>query len=271
MRTLVTGATGFLGSWITRALSMAGHRPTVLVRDANRLDTLSDVALDVVEGNILEAESVRSAMSSVDAAIHVAGLVSLRTRDASELHRVNLLGTRNVLEAAASRGLRVLHTSSIGTLGLTHQPLPVNESQSPSGRIHLTYPYVESKRQSEKLALEFARAGHDVCVLLPGNVFGPGDRNGTSTRMIKGYLEGRLRFYLRGGISFADVRDVAGAYAVALERARAGQTYLLAGVNLSYGQLLDQLWNLTRLHRALAAPWPMAEMSAWWSEFASMF
>jgi dihydroflavonol-4-reductase len=271
MRTLVTGATGFLGSWITRALSAAGHRPTVLVRDASRLDALSDLALDVVRGDLLEAESVRSAMSGVEAVIHVAGLVSLRTRDASELHRVNLLGTRNVLEAAAALGRRVLHTSSIGTLGLTQQPIAVNESQSPSGRIHLAYPYVESKRQSERLALEFARAGHDVCVLLPGNVFGPGDRNGTSTRLIKGYLEGRLRFYLRGGLSFADVRDVAAAYVTALEQAQAGQSYLLAGINLSYGQLLDQLWELTRLHRALPAPWPMAEMSAWWSEFASLF
>lgn len=271
MRTLVTGATGFLGSWITRALSAAGHRPTVLVRDASRLDALSDVALDVVQGDILNPKSVRDAMSGVEAVIHVAGLVSLRARDASQLHRVNLLGTRNVLEAAASRGLRVLHTSSIGTLGLTQQPIAVSESQSPAGRIHLAYPYVESKRQSENLALEFARSGHDVCVLLPGNVFGPGDRNGTSTRLVKGYLEGRLRFYLRGGLSFADVRDVAGAYVAALERARAGQAYLLAGINLSYGQLLDQLWALTRLHRVLPAPWPMAEMSAWWSEFASMF
>jgi dihydroflavonol-4-reductase len=271
MRTLVTGATGFLGSWITRALSAAGLQPRVLVRDAKRLGSLADLALDVVQGDILDPVSLEQAMRGVDAVIHAAGLVSLRKRDEQALHRVNAQGTRNVLEAAASKRLRVLHTSSIGTLGLTREPVALNESRVDENRIHLRYPYVESKRESEQLAFEFAREGLDVCVLLPGNVLGPGDTNGTSTRLVNGYLEGRLRFYLRGGLSFADVRDVAATYVAALQHARRGEAYLLAGVNLSYGQLLDQLWELTQLPRALPAPWPMAEFSAWWSDLASTF
>jgi dihydroflavonol-4-reductase len=271
MRTLVTGSTGFLGTWITRALAAAGHQPTVLVRDPRRLSLLADLSLNVVQGDVLQPESLQRAMAEVDAVIHVAGLVSLRHRDQRNLSLVNLTGTRNVLEAAAARKLRVLHTSSIGTIGLTREPVALAESSGGAGRVHLRYPYVESKRQSEELALEYARQGHDVSVLLPGNVLGPGDVNGTSTRLVRGYLEGRMRFYLRGGLSFADVRDVAVAYVVALEQARRGESYLLAGVNLSYRELLDQLGQLTRLPRALPAPWPFAEVSAWWSEYASLY
>lgn len=271
MRTLVTGATGFLGTWITRALAAAGHQPTVLVRDPRRLNHLADLQLNVVEGDVLLPESLQRAMAEVDAVIHVAGLVSLRHRDQRSLSLVNLTGTRNLLEAAAARRLRVLHTSSIGTIGLTREPVALSEASSGAGRVHLRYPYVESKRQSEELALQYAQQGHDVSVLLPGNVLGPGDVNGTSTRLVRGYLEGRMRFYLRGGLSFADVRDVAVAYVVALEQARAGQSYLLAGVNLSYRELMDQLGQLTQLPRALPAPWPLAELSAFWSEYASMY
>ncbi len=271
MRTLVTGATGFLGTWITRALVAAGHRPTVLVRDPRRLAHLADLPLNVVEGDVLQSDSLERATAEVDAVIHVAGLVSLRNRDEGSLTRVNLTGTRNVLEAAARRRLRVLHTSSIGTIGLTREPIALAESSNGGARVHLRYPYVESKRQSEQLALEYAGSGQDVCVLLPGNVLGPGDVYGTSTRLVRGYLEGRMRFYLRGGLSFADVRDVAVAYVVALEQARSGESYLLAGVNLSYRELLDQLGQLAQLPRALPAPWPMAELSALWSEYASLY
>ena len=271
MRTLVTGATGFLGTWITRALATAGHGITVLVRDPRRLSHLSDLPLRIVQGDVLQPESLQRATAEVDAVIHVAGLVSLRNRDERSLTQVNLTGTRNVLEAAAARGLRVLHTSSIGTIGLTREPIAVSESTNGPGRVHLRYPYVESKRQSEQLALQYAREGLDVSVLLPGNVLGPGDVYCTSTRLVRGYLDGRMRFYLRGGLSFADVRDVAVAYVVALEQARRGESYLLAGVNLSYRELLDQLGQLTRLPRALPAPWPLAELSAMWSEYASLY
>lgn len=271
MRTLVTGATGFLGSWVTRALSAAGHRPCVLVRDPSRLRPLRALELEVARGDILDPDSLRRATRNVEAVIHVAGLVSLRQRDEHRLNEVNLVGTRNVLDAAAERGLRVLHTSSIGTLGVTREPIAVDEQGAGARAVPLRYPYAESKRQSAELALAYARKGLDACVLLPGNVLGPGDGSATSTRMVSDYLEGRTRFYLPGGLSFADVRDVAAAYVNALERGRSGHSYVLAGVNLSYRELLEQLQELTGLPRALPSPWPMAEVSAWWSELAALY
>jgi dihydroflavonol-4-reductase len=121
MRTLITGATGFLGTWVTRAMHAAGHRVRVLARDATRLRPLRALELEAAKGDILDRESLQRAMCDVDAVIHVAGLVSLRNRDERQLDEVNLVGTRNVLDAAAQRGLRVLHTSSIGTLGVTRE------------------------------------------------------------------------------------------------------------------------------------------------------
>ncbi|MEY4544571.1 MAG: hypothetical protein RL685_766 [Pseudomonadota bacterium] len=271
MRTLITGATGYLGTWVARAVHAAGHRVRVLVRDATRPTPLRALELEVAKGDILDPASLQRAMCDVDAVIHVAGLVSLRNRDERQLAEVNIEGTRNVLDEAAQRRLRVLHTSSIGALGVTNEPIAVDESGAGARAVPLRYPYAESKRQSAELALEHARAGLDVCVLLPGNVLGPGDSNATSTRLVSDYLAGRTRFYLPGGLSFADVRDVAAAYVSALERGRRGHSYLLAGVNLSYRELLEQLRELTGLHRAFPTPWPIAQVSAWWSELSSVY
>jgi dihydroflavonol-4-reductase len=271
MRTLITGATGFLGTWVTRAVEGAGHRPRVLVRDATRLSPLRNLQLEVVQGDILDPEALERATRDVDAVIHMAGLVSLRNRDQRQLFEVNVVGTRNVLDAAAQRGVRVLHTSSIGTLGVTREPTAVDECGAGARAVSLRYPYAESKRQSAELALQYARAGLDVCVLLPGNVLGPGDGNAPSTRLVSDYLQGQTRFYLPGGLSFADVRDVATAYVSALERGRTGHSYLLAGVNLSYRELMEQMRELTGLHRVHPSPWPMPQLSAWWSDLTSLY
>jgi len=223
---------------------------------------------EVVQGDLLVPESLGKAVDGIDAIVHCAGVVSLNPRDRNTMLRANVEGTRNVLEAAMVRRIRVLHTSSIATIGPTQGPHPLHE-ESPSVPLEFDYPYATSKRDSEALVFEYHGRGLDVVVLNPGILFGPGDVNYTSTQFVLRYLRREVWMHLAGGASFGDVRDVAAAYPTALSRGRAGQRYILAGANRTYAQLQEELRRLTGLHRSMPLPQPWAEWLALWSQLGS--
>jgi dihydroflavonol-4-reductase len=271
MRVLVTGATGFLGSWVTRALIETHCQPVVLVRRSSRLDCLRGLSLKIVEGDVLDRKSIERAAKGVQAVIHVAGLVSMRRRDREPLVHVNLEGTRNVLRAAAERGIRAIHTSSIATIGLTDHPVVLDESSEISPDHASTYPYAASKLLSEKLALDMARSGADVVVLNPGLLLGPGDLHLSSTRFLHHYLRRETPFCPSGGTSLGDVRRVAAVYPTALRRGQRGERYILAGLNRSY----PEVFQLMARASGLPSAWPLpAPIVRWWalvSDAASLF
>ena len=267
LRVLVTGATGFLGSAVTRALARAGHSVRVLVRRPERLHGVDGLGLDVFVGDVLRRPMVAAAADGADAIVHCAGLVSWRPRDRPELHRANVDGTINVLDVAADRGLRVLHTSSISTLGGTHRPQLFDE-ETPPVPLPFDCPYTESKRTSERLAR--AHRGN-VVVLSPGIILGPGDAYLTSSQLVLRYLRGELHHHMRGGGTYCDVRDAADAYVAALERWQPGQHYILAGTNLSHEEFREQLQRVTGLQRTYPLSLQVAEWAASWSEAASVF
>jgi dihydroflavonol-4-reductase len=219
-------------------------------------------------GDVLDAGSVSRAMDGVDAVIHTAGRVSARARD-DAVYKVNVDGTRNVLNAAFSRGARAVHTSSIATIGISTNPVIFNEEARPTAppaRIG----YIESKHAAEDIARSLARGGLDVVTLNPGVLLGPGDVSFTSTRLVLDYLRGLLRFYPRGGISVCDARDVAAAHVAALTAGRRGERYIVAGENITYAELFARLWRLTGLHRPAPIPWPWAETMAFYADATSM-
>jgi dihydroflavonol-4-reductase len=267
---LVTGGTGFLGGAVVRALLGAGHRVRLLARQPEKADRQARAgAVEVVKGDILAPATVAGALTGVDAVVHVAGLISVRAREQEQLYQINVEGTRNVLGAACERGLRVLHTSSVATLGTTEAP-QLRDEQDPLDLADAAgYPYAASKHQSEAVALDLARAGGDVVVLNPGLLLGPGDVSFSSTRIVREHLLGRLRFTLAGGISFADARDVADGYVAALTRGRAGQRYLLAGINLGYPDLVERLHQVTGLPGAWPVPGLAARWFGMWSQLAA--
>lgn len=270
MLVLVTGGTGFLGGWVTRELLGAGYRVRILARRPPRSseDDLSTV--EVCEGDLFAPEPLARAASGVDAIVHCAGLVSLNLRDRGALQRTNVEATRVVLDLAMRHRIRMLHTSSIATIGPTAAPQALDES-SAAVPLNFDYPYAMSKRQSESLALEYCQRGADVVVLNPGILFGPGDVKYTSTQFILRYLRRELWMHLPGGASFADVRDVARAYVAALERGRPGERYILAGINRRYQELQAELRRLTGLHGSAPLPQPVAEWFAFWSQLSATF
>ncbi|MEZ0229118.1 MAG: NAD-dependent epimerase/dehydratase family protein [Planctomycetota bacterium] len=270
MKVLVTGATGFVGSEIARELVRQGHQVRVLVRKTSKLDGLKDVPHERVEGDILDRASLDRALEGMEALIHAAANVSARIRDAALIDRVNVEGTRTVLDAAAARpGLRVVYTSSVATIGATETPSLQTES-SP-WRSGDGYQYIDAKRRAEEFVLQHAQRGLDVVILNPGMVLGPGDIYLGSTRVVLEFLKGRLGWITDGGISFCDVRDVAKAHVAALTKGKRGERYIVASMNQTLYDALATIARLSGKRPARRAPWALVWLAASFSELLSVF
>lgn len=207
------GGLGFVGGHVVRVLRERGHE-------------VHDEYVDVVDGAGLER-----AMDGCDAVVHVAALYSYDRRDGAALARVNIDGTRIVLAAAARAGVsRIVHTSTAGTCG----PVPGRPATEEDGPPdwELAVPYKWTKLEAERIAL-----AADAVVVNPTTPIGDGDTRPTPTgAMIRGVATGRFRGYIpTTGLNVVDVRDVALGHALALERGRPGERYLLGGVDLPLG------------------------------------
>jgi dihydroflavonol-4-reductase len=219
MRVYVSGASGFVGSHVVRALEHAG----------------ADVRADYVD--LLDRAGLARAVRGCDAVVHVAALYSYDA-PARLLEAVNVEGTRRLLEAARPAGVRrFLHTSTAGTCGPVAGRRATEADEPP--RWELAVPYKRTKLAAEQLVLAAARDGLEALVVNPTTPVGKGDRRPTPTgAMLANVARGRYRGFVAGtGLNVVDVRDVARGHVLALERGRSGQRYLLGGVDLPLEEL----------------------------------
>lgn len=241
MSVYVTGASGFVGSHVARELREQG----VDVRD------------EFVE--LADRQGLERAMRGCDAVFHVAALYDFDAA-ARELERVNVEGTRNVIEACRATGVRrLVHTSSSATCG----PVPgrvATEEDSPP-RWELAVPYKRTKVEAERLVLA---SGLDAVVANPTTPVGEGDCRPTPTgRMIRGVASGRYRAFLDIGLNVVDVRDVARGHLLALEHGRSGERYILGGANLSLAELFAAVCDLAgRPRPRVRVPYPLVRAAA---------
>jgi dihydroflavonol-4-reductase len=231
MRTLVTGATGYLGTELVRELRSRDREVRALARSRAGAARLDGLGAEIVEGDVLDPESVKRALDGVTRVFHMAGVVGHRASDEARLQAVNVDGARTVLDLCARAGIeRVVFTSSVSTIGPAGGPgHPRDEGawliDGDDGRGD--FRYGRTKAAGEQAALAAAAAGLDVVVTNPGFVIGPGDVHRVSSWAVEEYLRGRLRFTVPGGLSYVDVRDVALGHLLVEERGKTGERYIL--------------------------------------------
>jgi len=242
MITLVTGATGFVGSHITRLLVRRGCRVRVLVRRDSRLDALDGVPVDIVRGDLRDPASLAAAVDGVRRVFHAAADYRLWSRDPRELYASNVDGTRHLLEACRRIGVeRFVYTSSVATLAVPRGPMLPDENTVAQVDEMIGH-YKRSKLLAEQDVLAAAAGGLPAVVLNPTTPVGPGDWKPTPTgRMIVDFLRGRMVAYLDTGLNLVPVEDVAEGHVLAAERGRAGERYILGGRNMTLKQIFEAL------------------------------
>ena len=248
MITLLTGASGFIGSWVARTLAPTPGSLRVLVLPGDDLSLLEGLSLDVVEGDLLDPASLRRTLDGVSWVYHVAGRIGFRPRDAEVIRRVNFDGAVNLFEAALAVGVeRVVYTASIFALGRAESPdRLVDEDAAFNADDLLDIPYIRAKRDAELAAQAFIARGLPLIRLYPGLCLGADDRNRSSSGAIDAWLHGRLPGIVTGGgICLMDVRDAAAAHIAAMEKGVPGRRYLAAGHNVTLPGLFARLSRLT--------------------------
>jgi dihydroflavonol-4-reductase len=244
MTTLVTGASGLVGSHVTRLLVQRGDSVRALVRDRSPLDELAGLDVELAYGDVLDRGSVRRAMQGVQRVFHVAGLTSLRT-SADKVFAVNVGGTRIVLEGALRAGVaRAVHTSSVAAVGPAARGSTADEDQLfRAGRYGL--PYVNAKHEAELEAMRLAAHGLPVVVVNPAHVFGAGDRHRSSTELVRRFLRGQIPAYVDGALNIVDAEDVARGHLLADENGEVGERYILGNRNFTLDRLFADLARLS--------------------------
>jgi dihydroflavonol-4-reductase len=264
MRALVTGATGFVGSAVARALLREGWQVRVLVRDSSDRRNLDGLDTEVVSGDLNDRGSLERAAKGCEALFHVAADYRLGARRPQELYRTNVEGTRNVLSAAQLAGVaRIVYTSSVATIGIPADGSAGTED-SPVALADMIGHYKRSKFLAEQVAREAARVGAPVVIVNPSTPVGPGDVKPTPTgRMVQDAAAGRMPAYVDTGLNIVHVDDVAAGHLLALSRGRSGEHYILGGENMSLRAILTEITGLAgrsppRIRLPTAALLPIA-------------
>jgi len=233
MTTLVTGATGFIGSAVVRRLLEAGHDVRAVVRPYSDRRNISGLPIDIVVGDLRKPDTVAVAVRDCEALFHVAADYRLWVRDQRAMLATNVDGTRHLMNAAGEAGVRrIVYTSSVAVIGHTADAKPADETSE--GRLEdMIGPYKRSKFLAERAVRELADRGLPVVIVNPTAPVGPRDIKPTPTgRMIAQAAAGRLPAYVETGLNIVDVDDVAEGHLLAFERGRIGERYILGGENM---------------------------------------
>lgn len=242
---LVTGAAGFIGSAIVRALVGQGRRVRALVRPTSDCRNIEGFQVEVVEGDLLEPETLSRAVDGCSGVYHVAADYRLWTPDPESMFRTNIEGSRAIVVAAMEAGVsRMVYTSSVAVLGIV--PGGEGDEVTPVNYADMIGAYKQSKFRAEEVVRQLIiEEGAPVVIVNPSTPIGPGDIKPTPTgRLIVQAASGKMPAYVETGLNIVHVDDVAAGHLLAFEKGRIGERYLLGGENM---ELKDILVEIARL------------------------
>jgi len=275
MTTLITGATGFLGSAVIRLLLEQGRDVRALVRAGSDSRNIDDLDIERVIGDLTDAGSLKAAAKGCDALYHVAADYRLWIPKPKEIYDINVEGTRNLMRAAGEAGVkRIVYTSSVAVLGLTKDGTPAGEDL-PVALDDMTGHYKRSKFLAEQTVREMiSNDGLPAVIVNPTAPIGARDIKPTPTgRIVVNFVNGRMPAYVDTGLNLVHVDDCARGHLLAFERGRVGERYILGGDNLTLRDILLTLGRTTgrpapgvRLPNRLLMP--LAYMAEGWSRLS---
>ena len=247
MTTLVTGASGFLGSHVTRQLVARGDNVRVLLRASSNNRAIADLPLEYVTGDLRDAASLARALDGVTRVFHVAADYRLWAKRKQDIYDSNVGGTRNLLEAAGHAGVsQFIYTSTVATIAVDRLEHP-NESTDAKLEEMVGH-YKRSKWQAERLVLDSAKQGFPAIVAMPTTPVGPWDWKPTPTgKIILDFLNGKMPGYVETGLNFVGVEECAAGHLLVSDKGRIGERYLLGAENLTLKEMLDTLAKITGL------------------------
>jgi dihydroflavonol-4-reductase len=247
LKTLVTGAAGFLGSHVTRQLAARGGDVRVLLRPSSNNRAIADLPLEYVTGDLRDPASLERALAGVQRVFHVAADYRLWSKRSQDIYDSNVGGTKNLLEAAKCAGVeQFIYTSTVATIAVD-RPEPPNEFTDAKLEEMVGH-YKRSKWLAEKEVLDAAKAGFPAIVAMPTTPVGPWDWKPTPTgKIILDFLNGKMPGYVETGLNFVGVEECAAGHILISEKGLVGERYLLGSENLTLKAVLDILSQITGL------------------------
>ncbi len=242
-KVLVTGASGFLGHWMTRYLLDQGLEVRVLCRHSSDLSELEGLKYEKAHGDVTAPSSLLTAMDGVDSVFHLAGVIAYSRQQRFAMERVNVLGTSYVVEACLQKRIRrLVHLSSVTAIGASFDGRePLNEESS-YNLTHLNLGYFETKREAEELVRRAVNSrGLNAVILNPATIYGAGDAKKGSRSVQLKVARGKFPFYTSGGVNVIAVEDVVAAIFTAWKSAPSGERYILGGENLTIKELFTMI------------------------------
>lgn len=238
---LVTGANGFLGSWLVRRLLSDGHQVRCLVRPTSDLSELQGLACEYVHGDVTNLDSLLAACKEQSAVFHLAGLIAYKRSERAAMERINVGGTANVIEAVhRCQVSRLVHLSSVVAIGGGFHDQQILNEGSEYNVHDLNLGYFETKRAAEQLVMAAAHAGKiDAVILNPSTIYGPGDaRKGSRKTQLK-VAQGRFPFFTSGGVNVVPIENCVDGIVRGWQQGKSGERYILAGENLRIRELFQ--------------------------------
>jgi dihydroflavonol-4-reductase len=262
---LVTGASGFVGSAVARALIAAGRRVRVLLRPASDRRNVQGLDVEVRIASLEDRDSLSAAIEGCGALHHVAADYRLWVRDPAAMYEANVGGTARLMAAAQAAGVeRIVYTSSVATLGHTSDGTPADET-TPSAFTDMIGPYKRSKFLAEEEVRRMVRERRLPAIIVnPSTPIGPRDVKPTPTgRIIIEAAAGRMPAFVDTGLNLVHVDDVAQGHLLAEHHGRVGERYVLGGDDMALGVILREIARLCqrsppRIELPVAAVWPLA-------------